>query len=507
MHYFQHSHGPCDSKVEANAFPDMAVITEMRLGPLGLFATFNMSSRPTVSSYFYRGLGADIEGEDAILLQPAAHRSLPVERLINLLHDILLALFLHLCYRECITSDALANQFQGGFGGLGGGFDDRSGAVFGDEQQISDGTQQNSGGDHGGFDEELGGGPRGPSVGGFDGQQHCQGGLQQHLDDGLGGHLGAQQHLGGGLGDQSHQVFDQGFGGDLGGEQHMVQGQFQQGLDHLGADPSGPSHFDDDPGAGDPNQSLKDEVYQLCQQYMEDHDRQDMDDDEQQDTLHHHGTNLVQMLAQLLEQEPNNPGAAQLHDWFSRATKGKFYGHEGMEAGEHKPRYPRDDDPQDEEKEGQDPEQDSFGHEDQHPGHDFNGAYGQDHGDDGQGYGDDGEGYGDDEEGGYGDDGEDGKHSHGHSQGRGPYGVGHRGPSHADHHEGEYGDGGEYGEDGQYGGDDGQYGEHGQHTHVQQHSYHQGGDDNEYDDRSQHYGHQQHGHDGGQDQYGGDDQY
>jgi hypothetical protein len=86
------------------------------------------------------------------------------------------------------------------------------------------------------------------------------------------------------------------------------------------------------------------------------------DEEEQQNRLHEYGLAIVSITEGILQQEPENEGALELHEWFSLSTKGKFRGHADLQEHEHKVRHPRDDD-----------EQDDQGYDDQY--HDEHGGY------------------------------------------------------------------------------------------------------------------------------------
>ena len=99
------------------------------------------------------------------------------------------------------------------------------------------------------------------------------------------------------------------------------------------------------------------------------------DEEEQQNQLHEHSLAIVSITEGILQHEPENKGALDLHEWFSLSIKGKFRGHPDMHEHEHKARHPRpDDEPDDQDDDNQYDEQGGYGDDHQ------NGAYGGDNG-------------------------------------------------------------------------------------------------------------------------------
>ncbi|KIW71125.1 hypothetical protein PV04_03329 [Phialophora macrospora] len=153
-------------------------------------------------------------------------------------------------------------------------------------------------------------------------------------------------------------------------------------------------------------ETIKVQLREKCTHYANDHANDEMDENDQQDELHNHSLIIVQLAEQILQSEPDNPGAKQLHDWFSRSVKGKFYGHPELEPHHHKVRHPRegdepDDDDGNEQNDENENDEDDGGHEygggdyddhgaedyDEHGGHDYNGQGGHDYnGHDGHDY-------------------------------------------------------------------------------------------------------------------------
>jgi hypothetical protein len=99
------------------------------------------------------------------------------------------------------------------------------------------------------------------------------------------------------------------------------------------------------------------------------------DEEEQQNRLHEHGLAIVSITEGILQHEPENEGALELHEWFSLSTKGKFRGHTDLQEYEHKVRHPRDDDEQDDDGDEQDDQGDDDQY-DEHGGYDHYNEYG-----------------------------------------------------------------------------------------------------------------------------------